>query len=101
MYGYTFDNVRINSTLSKISDTIMLLCLFLEDIDKQASNCLSLCLRISLACKRIIKSLFGIDPLYIQAKFGVSDQHLVEFIFPQHAIVDKNSLQLFSNGSVN
>ena len=72
--------------------------LVVEYLDKDSSYYLAFFLRVALSLQFIQKPVRCIDAFYIEAHVFVLIEYFLKFIFPQKSVVDKNAVQLFSDG---
>src|ERR1044071_7125899 len=98
MYGYRFDHIRINGTLSQELHIFNMLSFFGEHVDEKTAYDLTLLFGIGNAVQLRIEKLFGIYTLGVQTKVFVAVQYLLKLVFAQQAVVNKYAIQVTANG---
>ena len=98
--GKRLDDIGVYRPLCQPLHVFYLMGFFIEDIDKAFAYNLTLTLGFFHTGQFAIKFFFGIDPDNIQAEMLVVVHDILELVFPQQTVIDKNTSKIFTNGLV-
>lgn len=94
----TFNNVRINSSLSQELHTVQILCNSKEFFPELGTNNLALLFRISNAIKQLCIALFGVYVNKVNVKLlGEYLFNLFRLILAKQAVINEHANQLLAN----
>ena len=94
------DSVRIDSALCQPLGIGNLLSLSIEHLDKIATDNLTLLLRVGNASQVAKELLAGINANHVQPQTTVVVHHLLELVLAQHTVIDEDTRQVLTNGTI-
>ncbi len=71
-----------------------------EHINESLADGFAFLLGVGNSCKDRIETVFGINAFYIEAHIAIGLQHTFELVFAKQAVVDKDAMQLMTDGTV-
>ena len=95
-----FDAVRIDCTLGKPLGIGDLLSLGIEDLNKVAADDFALLLRVSNALEIREEALTSVYADDIEAQALVVTHDIVELVFTEHTMVDKDTGETVANSTI-
>ena len=95
--GKRLNYIGINSALCQPFHVFYLMSLFIKYIDKAFADDFALFLGIGDSCQQLVEIFTGIHTDYIQPKVLVVVQYVLEFIFPQQAMIHKDASEVFAD----
>ena len=96
----TLDTVGIDGALRQPAGIGNLAGLGIEHLDKVATDNLALLLRVAHTCQIRKELLAGIDTNHVQTQHLVIVHHLLKLVLTEHAVVDEDTSEVLTNGTV-
>ena len=98
LYAVTFQNVRINCTLSKEVDVIKLTSFFVKHNYKLSADYLTLCFRVINTCKLVEETVCSIDVYKVSIKLITKNfNNLFTFSLTHQTMVYMHAKQLLAD----
>src|ERR1700759_5162217 len=100
MHRNTFDDIRIDGALTEQINPFHLAGFFRKYFDKLLTDSLSFLFRIGFTSQLFVELLFCINTSYVQTNALISFQYLFKFIFAQDTVINKKTVESFTDGLI-